>query len=112
MESKYQELLIKIDGRIKELSYELENDNNTRTEYLSTFFEKCSLKDMSTIFNISSSELLLALLLEADRKTDIFLKPLKETQKTECSNVRLYQPINSTHTINFKLPIINSFMND
>lgn len=70
MESKYQELLIKIDGRIKELSYELENDNNTRTEYLSTFFEKCSLKDMSTIFNISSSELLLALLLEADRKTD------------------------------------------
>lgn len=33
MESKYQELLIKIDGRIKELSYELENDNNTRTEY-------------------------------------------------------------------------------
>jgi hypothetical protein len=70
VESKYQELLIKIDGRIKELSYELENDNNTRTEYLSTFFEKCSLKDMSTIFNISSSELLLALLLEADRKTD------------------------------------------
>ena len=70
MESKYQELLIKIDGRVKELSYELENDNNTRTEYLSTFFEKCSLKDMSTIFNISSSELLLALLLEADRKTD------------------------------------------
>ena len=70
MESKYQELLIKIDGRIKELSYELENDNNTRVEYLSTFFEKCSLKDMSTIFNISSSELLLALLLEADRKTD------------------------------------------
>ena len=70
MESKYQELLLKIDGRIKELSYELENDNNTRTEYLSTFFEKCSLKDMSTIFNISSSELLLALLLEADRKTD------------------------------------------
>lgn len=70
MESKYQELLIKIDGRIKELSYEIENDNNTRTEYLSTFFEKCSLKDMSTIFNISSSELLLALLLEADRKTD------------------------------------------
>ena len=70
MESKYQQLLIKIDGRIKELSYELENDNNTRTEYLSTFFEKCSLKDMSTIFNISSSELLLALLLEADRKTD------------------------------------------
>lgn len=70
MESKYRELLIKIDGRIKELSYELENDNNTRTEYLSTFFEKCSLKDMSTIFNISSSELLLALLLEADRKTD------------------------------------------
>lgn len=70
MESKYQELLLKIDGRIKELSYEIENDNNTRTEYLSTFFEKCSLKDMSTIFNISSSELLLALLLEADRKTD------------------------------------------
>lgn len=70
MESKYQELLLKIDGRVKELSSLSENDNNTRTEYLSTFFEKCSLKDMSTIFNISSSELLLALLLEADRKTD------------------------------------------
>lgn len=70
MESKYQELLLKIDGRVKELSSLSENDNNTRTEYLSAFFEKCSLKDMSTIFNISSSELLLALLLEADRKTD------------------------------------------
>lgn len=70
MESKYQELLLKIDGRVKELSYESENDNNTRAEYLSAFFEKCSLKDMSTIFNISNSELLLALLLEADRKTD------------------------------------------
>ena len=70
MESKYQELLLKIDGRVKELSSLSENDNNTRAEYLSAFFEKCSLKDMSTIFNISSSELLLALLLEADRKTD------------------------------------------
>lgn len=70
MDNQYRELLAKIDARIKEISYELSNDNNIRVEYLSEFFETCNLKDMSTIFGISNSSLLFALLLEADRKTD------------------------------------------
>lgn len=103
MESKFQELLLKIDGRIKELSYELENDNNTRAEYLNTFFEKCSLKDMSTIFNISSSELLLALLLEADRKTDAneLIDKVKEV-KDYIDNMAIDELINACSISNNK----------
>lgn len=105
MESKYQELLLKIDGRVKELSSLSENDNNTRAEYLSAFFEKCSLKDMSTIFNISSSELLLALLLEADRKTDAneLIDKVKEVKNyidnmTSDDLIDIYDIIQDTET--------------
>lgn len=105
MENKYQELLLKIDGRVKELSSLSENDNNTRAEYLSAFFEKCSLKDMSTIFNISSSELLLALLLEADRKTDAneLIDKVKEVKNyidnmTSDDLIDIYDIIQDTET--------------
>lgn len=70
MENKYSQLVSVIEKRIEELSLELENSNNKRVDYLDNFFESYSIKNPITFFNITTSDLLLAFLLEADRETD------------------------------------------
>lgn len=70
MENKYSQLVSVIEKIIEELSLELENSNNKRVDYLDNFFESYSIKNPITFFNITTSDLLLAFLLEADRETD------------------------------------------
>ena len=80
MTNKYDDLIDAIEKKISTLSLELENSNDKRVEYLDQFFDKYNIKSPITFLNVTDSELLLAMLMEADRETnpDILIEQVEE----------------------------------
>lgn len=70
MANKYNELLSAIEDRITSLSIELANNENYRYNYLDNFFEKVSVKNQLTLFDITRDEMLFSLLLLTNQDKD------------------------------------------
>lgn len=70
MTNKYNELLSTIEDRITSLSIELANNENYRYNYLDNFFEKVSVKNQLTLFDITRDEMLFSLLLLTNQDKD------------------------------------------
>ena len=70
MTKKYNELLSAIEDRITSLSIELANNENYRYNYLDNFFEKVSVKNQLTLFDITRDEMLFSLLLLTNQDKD------------------------------------------
>lgn len=70
MTKKYNELLSAIEDRITSLSIELANSENYRYNYLDNFFEKVSVKNQLTLFDITRDEMLFSLLLLTNQDKD------------------------------------------
>ena len=70
MTNKYNELLSTIEDRITSLSIELANNENYRYNYLDNLFEKVSVKNQLTLFDITRDEMLFSLLLLTNQDKD------------------------------------------